>query len=96
MRLSQAIVLCAALLPSAAALGKPTIGIFGPTSPYHWAPLNPLAAIIETPNTLSCRPCHNPVCRPGHHLCMRNIAVAQVAAATRTAIGAETEVRFSR
>jgi heptosyltransferase-2 len=84
------------LLHVAAALGKPTIGIFGPTSPYHWAPLNPLAAIIETPNTLSCRPCHKPVCRPGHHLCMRNIAVAQVAAATRTAIGAETEVRFSR
>src|SRR5262249_40062639 len=36
------------LLHVAAALGTPTIGIFGPTSPWHWAPLNPLAAVIET------------------------------------------------
>ena len=28
--------------------GTPSIGIFGPTSPWHWAPLNPLAAVIET------------------------------------------------
>ena len=27
---------------------RPAIGIFGPTSPWHWAPLNPLAAVIET------------------------------------------------
>ena len=33
------------LLHVAAALGTPTIGIFGPTSPWHWAPLNPLAAV---------------------------------------------------
>ena len=36
------------LLHVAAALGTPSIGIFGPTSPWHWAPLNPLAAVIET------------------------------------------------
>ena len=36
------------LLHVAAALGTPSIGIFGPTSPWHWAPLNPLAATIET------------------------------------------------
>ena len=30
------------LLHVAAALGTPSIGIFGPTSPWHWAPLNPL------------------------------------------------------
>jgi heptosyltransferase II len=76
------------LLHVAAALDTPTIGIFGPTSALHWAPLNPLAAVIETPNELPCRPCHQPVCRPGHHLCMRDIAVEQVMAATRAAIGA--------
>ncbi len=32
------------LMHIAAAAGTPTIGIFGPTSPYHWAPLNGLAA----------------------------------------------------
>ena len=36
------------LLHVAAALGTPAVGIFGPTSPWHWAPLNPIAAVIET------------------------------------------------
>jgi len=37
------------LMHVAAAIGTPTIGIFGPTSPWHWAPLNPLAAIVQPP-----------------------------------------------
>ena len=37
------------LMHIAAALGTPTIAIFGPTSPRLWAPLNPLAAILEPP-----------------------------------------------
>jgi heptosyltransferase II len=74
------------LLHVAAALRTPAIGIFGPTSPYHWAPLNPLAAVIQADGELACRPCHEPVCRPGHHLCMRNIAVEQVLAAAQAAI----------
>jgi heptosyltransferase-2 len=32
-----------------AAIGTPTVAIFGPTSPWHWKPLNPLAAILEPP-----------------------------------------------
>ncbi len=51
------------LVHVAAAIGTPTIGIFGPTSPWHWAPLNPLAAVIETATERACRPCHKPVCR---------------------------------
>jgi len=35
------------LMHVAAALGRPTVAIFGPTSPWHWKPLNPLAAILE-------------------------------------------------
>ncbi len=76
------------LLHVAAALGTPAIGIFGPTSPWHWAPLNPLAAVIETASELPCRPCHKPVCRLGHHRCMRDIPVDQVAAAVRSALAA--------
>jgi heptosyltransferase-2 len=30
-----------------AAIGTPTVAIFGPTSPWHWKPLNPIAAILE-------------------------------------------------
>jgi heptosyltransferase II len=73
------------LLHVAAALGTAAVGIFGPTSPWHWAPLNPIAAVIETASSLPCRPCHKPVCRLGHHLCMRDISVDQVGTAIRQA-----------
>jgi len=73
------------LLHVAAALGTPAIGIFGPTSPWHWAPLNPLAATIESKSEVECRPCHKPVCRFGHHRCMRDIPPDQVLAAVRQA-----------
>ncbi|MEA3057358.1 MAG: heptosyltransferase [Sphingomonadales bacterium] len=71
------------LLHVAAALGRPTIGIFGPTSPWHWAPLNPLADVIEIAGELPCRPCHKPRCRLGHHQCMRDIAVERLMQAVR-------------
>ena len=74
------------LLHVAAAIGKPAIGIFGPTSPWHWAPLNPLAAVVEVENELSCRPCHKPTCRMGHHLCMRDIPADRVVALTLKAL----------
>ena len=35
------------LMHISAALGTPTVAIFGPTSPRLWAPLNPLAAVVE-------------------------------------------------
>ena len=76
------------LLHVAAALGTPSIGIFGPTSPWHWAPLNPLAATIETATKLECRPCHKPVCRLAHHHCMRDIRPEQVFAAVDQALTA--------
>jgi heptosyltransferase-2 len=78
------------LLHVAAAVGTPSIGIFGPTSPWHWAPLNPLAATIETATELACRPCHKPTCRLIHHRCMRDIAPEQVLAATRQALAGVT------
>jgi heptosyltransferase-2 len=73
------------LLHVAAGLGTPAVGIFGPTSPWHWAPLNPLAATIETKTEVECRPCHKPVCRFVHHRCMREIPPEQVLAAVRQA-----------
>src|SRR6267154_4581707 len=74
------------LLHVAAALSTPSIGIFGPTSPWHWAPLNPLAAVIETQTVVSCRPCHKPTCRYGHHRCMREIPAERIVAAVRAAL----------
>jgi heptosyltransferase-2 len=80
------------LLHVAAAVGTPSIGIFGPTSPWHWAPLNPLAATMETKAVLECRPCHKPVCRLGHHRCMTEIGADEVFAATRRALAAVAAV----
>jgi len=74
------------LLHVAAALGTPSIGIFGPTSPWHWAPLNPLFATIETETQLACRPCHRPTCRAGHHRCMNDIDGRRVIDATLQAL----------
>jgi heptosyltransferase-2 len=41
------------LMHIAAAIGTPTVAIFGPTSPAQWAPLNPLAAILEPPGNVA-------------------------------------------
>jgi heptosyltransferase-2 len=76
------------LLHVAAATGTPAIGIFGPTSPWHWAPLNPLAAVIEAAVPPPCRPCHKPTCRLRHHRCMRDIPATQVLDATKAALAA--------
>jgi heptosyltransferase-2 len=74
------------LLHVAAALGTPSVGIFGPTSPWHWAPLNPLAATIEAETEISCRPCHKPECRMLHHRCMRDIGPERVLQAVTAAL----------
>ena len=75
------------LVHVSAAIGTPTIGIFGPTNPWHWAPLNPLAAVIETRTDVPCRPCHKPTCRLIHHRCMVDIPPSQVLPAVHRALG---------
>lgn len=66
------------LMHIAAAIGTPTMGIFGPTSPYHWAPLNGLAATVQTKTVVPCQPCHRPVCTMNDHRCMRDIPASDV------------------
>jgi heptosyltransferase-2 len=75
---SVAITNDSGLMHIAAALGTPTMGIFGPTSPYLWAPLNGLAATVQTKTQLSCQPCQRTVCRMNDHRCMRDIAASDV------------------
>ena len=66
------------LMHIAAGLGTPTIGIFGPTSPYLWAPLNGLAATVQTTTQLACQPCQRTICTMNDHRCMRDISAAEV------------------
>jgi len=74
------------LLHVAAALGTPSIGIFGPMTAALWAPLNPLAAAIEINAGLPCRPCNQNICPLGHHRCLRDISPDVVLAAARDAL----------
>src|SRR5580698_5229152 len=76
------------LMHVAAALGTPTMGIFGPTSPYHWAPINGLAATVQTKTTVPCQPCHRPVCTMNDHACMRDIPASDVAEEVMKLVGA--------
>jgi heptosyltransferase-2 len=78
------------LMHIAAAAGTPTMGIFGPTSPYLWAPLNGLAATVLTKTQLSCQPCQRTVCTMNEHRCMRDIPASDVVA-TLTRVMAEAE-----
>jgi heptosyltransferase-2 len=66
------------LLHVAAALNTSSIGIFGPTDPWLWAPLNPLAGTARLPTPLHCQPCHKPTCKVGHHRCMRDIPAERI------------------
>src|SRR5262249_55100511 len=71
------------LMHIAAALGTPTMGIFGPTNPYLWAPLNGLAATVQTKTRLSCQPCQRTVCTMNDHRCMRDISASEVVEITQ-------------
>jgi heptosyltransferase-2 len=67
------------LLHVVAAIGTPAVGLFGPTSAWHWAPLNPISAIIEAP----WRNAEKNV----KQRTTEDISVEQVFAATRDALG---------
>jgi heptosyltransferase-2 len=75
------------LMHIAAAIGTPTMGIFGPTSPYHWAPLNGLAATVQTRTNVPCQPCHRPVCTMNDHRCMRDIPATDVVETVQRVLG---------
>jgi ADP-heptose:LPS heptosyltransferase len=67
----------------AAALGVPTVTLFGPTDPALSAPRGPAAEAVVGP--APCAPCLLSAC-PIEHVCMR--AIAPAAAAARVLAGA--------
>lgn len=62
----------------AAALGVPTVGIFGSTDPDRTGPRGPATAVVREP--VPCSPCLARTCRFGHYDCLRRISVDAVEA----------------
>jgi heptosyltransferase-2 len=60
----------------AAALGTPTVALFGPIDP-RWS-RNYQPDSVELRVNLDCSPCSQRVCPLGHNNCMRNLTVDQV------------------
>jgi heptosyltransferase-2 len=60
----------------AAALGRPTIAVFGPTDPDFTLPRSPRVRAVRL--DLSCSPCFAPTCPLGHFNCMNELTPALV------------------
>ena len=63
----------------AGALGRPTVGIFGSTSPERTSPLGARTRVLY--DRIECSPCLARTCRFGHYDCLARIAPDTVAVA---------------
>jgi heptosyltransferase II len=78
------------LMHISAAIGTPTIGIFGPTDPRLWGPLNPLAAAIEPEREAPCPTCGKKDCANVRHRSTDEIPPYRVIYAARHHLQAAT------
>jgi ADP-heptose:LPS heptosyltransferase len=82
-----------------AAVGTPTVGLFGPNSPDHWAPLGKCATYVRE-TSLPCSPCLNNYLNKMPYectyrvtgQCMADITVGSVEAAIARLFGRELQV----
>jgi lipopolysaccharide heptosyltransferase II len=78
------------LMHVAAAIGTPTVAIFGPTSPWHWKPLNPVSAILEPEGDPQARDLARIAGNAAvAHLRTADVPVGRVEAAVRQVLAAE-------
>jgi heptosyltransferase-2 len=68
----------------AAAVGVPTVTLFGPTDPTRTAPRATKSRAVR--GSAPCAPCFLTTC-PIDHVCLRGVSVSSVAAAVTEAIG---------
>jgi heptosyltransferase-2 len=79
-----------------AAMGTPTVGLFGPNSPRYWAPIGPRATYVYD-TRVACSPCLNlyanrwplECANPDTSRCMRDIEVDSVLNAARRVVASE-------
>jgi lipopolysaccharide heptosyltransferase II len=73
----------------AAALGVPTVGLFGPGEDSIWFPYDPSAGHTPLRKDVPCHPCHLDYCNregEGYMECMKLLAVSDVFAAVERAL----------
>ena len=70
----------------AAALGVPTVSIFGSTEPVLTGPLGEHHHLVR--HHVPCSPCFRRECPFGHYDCMTGVTVERVEAAVMKAVGA--------
>jgi heptosyltransferase-2 len=74
------------LMHVAAAIGTPTVAIFGPTEPGLWGPLNVLAATLEPPAIVPCPICGGVGCHDVRHRRTEDVAPERVFTAVQEAL----------
>jgi heptosyltransferase-2 len=67
------------LMHAAAALGTPTLAVFGSTNPAATSPLGPRVRVVYHP--VDCSPCKKPVCPNGDLKCLTAVSPEEVARA---------------
>jgi len=75
----------------AAAVGTPTIALFGPTNPVRHRPYGDTHIVIQ--KDVGCNPCYDRICNR-HHECMRAIEVDEVIAVLSLVCGNQNECIF--
>jgi heptosyltransferase-2 len=80
-RLSMFLTNDSGLMHAAAALGAPTVAVFGSTNPVTTSPLGPEVALVR--REVECSPCLKPECPRGDLICFDGITPQDVAAAAR-------------
>ncbi len=74
----------------AAALGIPTVSIFGSTCPIETGPLGDRHTVIQ--HKIPCSPCFERECPFGHYDCMTKVTPEEVAAAVLNAAGVTSQI----
>lgn len=90
----DAVVACdGGVMHVAAAVGTPTVGIFGSSEPSVWFPYPGAGPYRAAYIDVECRPCHRHVCPLGHTRCLNELSAAAVARCVRDVATRAEELR---